>query len=99
VVVCPVLPTTAFAHDDTEIDRRTIDVDGERVAYGFQGIWSGPASLSGLPATAMPIGLGSSGLPVGVQAIGPYLEDRTPLAFAQLAQQAFGGFRAPPGFT
>lgn len=98
VVVCPILPTTAFLHDDAEIDRRTIDIDGQRIPYGLQGIWSGPATLSGLPATAMPIGPGASGLPVGVQIIGPYLEDRTPLAFAQLAEQAFGGFRAPPGF-
>ncbi|MGH8303935.1 MAG: amidase family protein, partial [Steroidobacteraceae bacterium] len=98
VVVCPVLPTTAFPHDDQDIDKRTIDVDGERIPYGLQALWSGPASLSGLPVTAMPIGLGSSGLPVGVQIIGPYLEDRTPLTFAQLAEREFGVFRAPPGF-
>lgn len=98
VVICPILPTTAFLHDDAEIDQRTIDVDGQRIPYGFQGLWSGPASLSGLPATAMPIGSGSSGLPVGAQIIGPYLEDRTTLAFAQLAEREFGGFRPPPGF-
>lgn len=98
VVVCPVLPTTAFPHDDAEIDRRTIDVDGQRIPYGFQALWSGLASLSGLPATAMPIGLGSGGLPVGVQIIGPCLEDRTTLAFARLAEREFGGYRPPPGF-
>lgn len=81
------------------MDQRTIDVDGKRIAYGLQAVWAGPASLSGLPATAMPIALGGSGLPVGVQIIGPYLEDRTTLAFAQLAEQAFGGFRASPGFS
>lgn len=99
VVLCPVLPMTAFPHDDAEIDQRIIDVDGQRIPYALQAIWSGPASLSGLPATTMPIGLGSSGLPVGVQIIGPYLEDRTTLAFAQLAERQFGGFRAPPGFS
>lgn len=99
VVVCPVLPTTAFLHDDAEMDQRTIDIDGQRIRYGLQAVWAGPAALSGLPATAMPIGLGSSGLPVGVQIVGPYLEDRTTLAFAQLAEQEFGGFRAPPGFS
>jgi amidase len=97
VVVCPVLPTTAFPHDDAEIDQRTIDIDGKRIPYELQAVWSGPASTSGLPATVMPIG--SDGLPVGVQIIGPYLEDRTTLAFAQLAEREFGGFRAPPGFA
>jgi len=100
VVICPVLPTTAFPHDDAEMDQRVIDVDGRRIRYGLQAAWAGPASLSGLPATAMPIGLGSgSGLPVGVQIIGPYLEDRTTLAFAQLAEREFGGFQVPPGFS
>jgi amidase len=98
LVVCPVLPITAFPHDDAEIDQRVIDVDGRKIPYGLQAIWSGLATLSGLPATAIPIGLGSSGLPVGLQLIGPYLEDRTPLAFAQLAEREFGGFRPPPGF-
>ena len=99
VVVCPVMPTTAFLHDDAEMDQRTIDVDGQRIRYGLQAVWAGPAALSGLPATAMPIGLGRSGLPVGVQIVGPHLEDRTTLAFAQLAEREFGGFRVPPGFS
>jgi amidase len=98
VVICPILPTPAFPHDDKEIDQRTVDVDGRQIPYGHQALWSGPATLSGLPATAMPIGPGSGGLPVGVQVIGPYLEDRTALAFAQLAEREFGGFRPPPGF-
>ncbi|HEY6517489.1 MAG TPA: amidase [Steroidobacteraceae bacterium] len=99
VVICPVLPTTAFPHDDTEMSRRTIDVDGQRISYGLQAVWSGLSSLSGLPATAMPIGPGSGGLPIGVQIIGPYLEDRTTLEFARLAEREFGGYRAPPGFS
>ena len=98
IVLCPVLPITAFQHDDADMEQRTIDIDGQRIPYGWQAIWSGPASLSGLPATTMPIGLGRSGLPVGVQLIGPYLEDRTTLGFAQLAEREFGGFRTPPRF-
>jgi amidase len=99
VVVCPVLPTTAFPHDDADMDQRVIDIDGRQLPYGLQGVWAGPASLSGLPATAMPLGPGSSGLPVGVQVIGPHLEDRTTLAFAQLAERELGGFQLPPGFS
>jgi amidase len=50
-----------------------------------------------LLATAMPIGGGSSGLPIGVQIMGPYLEDRTTVTFAQLAERKLGDYRAPPG--
>lgn len=39
-----------------------------------------------------------SGLPIGLQAIGPYLEDRTPIRFVALVAQEFGGFRRPDGY-
>ncbi len=100
IVVCPVLPTPAFAHDHSDINQRTIDVDGARVPYKSQPIWMSVASLAGLPATAIPAGRGSvTGLPIGIQAIAPHLEDRTGIAFAQLFEREFGGYVAPPGFA
>ena len=36
-----------------------------------------------------------TGLPIGVQIIGPHLEDSTPIQFAQLLERAFGGFVPP----
>jgi len=97
VLICPVLPTTAFPHDDTEMDRRRIQIDGRPFPYGLQGLWAGPASTCGLPATVMPIAM-SGGLPIGVQIIGPYLEDHTTIRFAELAEQEFGGFVPPPKY-
>jgi Asp-tRNA(Asn)/Glu-tRNA(Gln) amidotransferase A subunit family amidase len=35
----------------------------------------------------------SRNTPIGVQIIGPYLEDRTPIAFAELLEREFGGLR------
>jgi amidase len=98
VVLCPVALTPALAHDHSEMRLRRIQVDGAEVAYALQSMWITPASLAGLPATVMPIGLGATGLPVGAQIVGPLLEDRTTLAFAELAEREFGGFVAPPGF-
>ena len=77
---------------------RLIDIDGRQVRYTDQSAWMSLATLTGLPATAMPVARSDEGLPIGVQAIGPFLEDRTPLAFAQLCEREFGGFVAPPGF-
>jgi amidase len=54
------------------------------------------ASLTGQPATAFPAGFNRAGLPLGLQAIGPFLEDYTTLKFAELVEQEFGGFIPPP---
>jgi amidase len=47
----------------------------------------------------VPIDRGDSPLPIGVQVIGPYLEDRTVLAFAAHLEREFGGFVPPPGYA
>ena len=44
----------------------------------------------------MPVGRTSSGLPIGVQIIGPLPEDRTPLALAGLMECEFARFVPPP---
>ena len=51
-----------------------------------------------LPATAVPVGRTAGGLPVGVQIVGPYLEDRTTLAVARCIEELLGGFVPPPDF-
>jgi amidase len=98
VVLCPVMPTPAFAHDHSDMAARLISIDGSQVRYGDQTMWSSIATLAGLPSTAMPIGLSGEGLPIGMQIIGPYLEDRTTIVFAGLVEREFGGFIAPPAF-
>ena len=58
VVLCPVMPTPAYAHDhspDQEV--RRIRIDGKDHAYADQLAWPGIATLPGLPATAIPLGL------------------------------------------
>ncbi len=79
-------------------ETRRINIDGKDYVYPDQLAWPGIATLPGLPATAIPIGLSQEGLPVGVQIVGPWLEDRTPLKLAELIEREFGGFVRPPAF-
>jgi len=98
VIVCPVMPTPTFLHDHGDIETRRLRVDDREIPYKDQSAWSSIATLTGLPSTAMPIGPSEDGLPIGMQIIGPRLEDRTTIAFAQAVEREFGGFVAPPGF-
>ena len=98
-VICPVMPTPAYPHDHSDDqEKRRIKIDGKDYVYPDQLAWPGIATLPGLPATAIPIGLSPEGLPVGVQIVGPWLEDRTPLKLAELIEREFGGFVPPPMF-
>jgi amidase len=101
VVLCPTMPTPAFPHDHSSpIESRHIRIDGKSYSYlDALIVWAELASTPGLPATVAPIDRSESGLPIGVQIIGPYLEDRTTIAFAGLLEREFGGFAPPPGYT
>ncbi len=60
--------------------------------------WISPATLCYLPASVAPIGCTREGLPVGLQIVGPYLEDRTTIDFARRVSEVCGGFSAPPSY-
>ncbi len=64
--------------------------------HGYLAIYPSLATLCGQPATVFPVGLAPDGLPVGLQVIGPYLEDHTPLRFAALVAERLGGYQPPP---
>ncbi|GAB4177857.1 MAG: amidase [Thalassobaculales bacterium] len=98
VVLAPVACTPAFPHDHRPTSQRSMVVDGAAVPYWTQLFWAGLATMPYLPATAFPAGLTAAGLPVGVQAIGPFLGDRTTIAVAAMAETLLGGFTPPPGY-
>ena len=101
VVICPIMPTPAYPHDhsgDGDQETRRIKIDGKDYVYPDQLAWPGIATLPGLPSTAIPTGFAPDGLPVGVQIVGPWLEDRTPLRLAELIEREFGGFKPPKMF-
>jgi amidase len=99
VFLTPTAVVPAFPHDHGEpmFGRTLQTVDGPR-PYMDMIRWVAPATLAGLPATVAPVGRTAGGLPVGLQIIGPYLEDATPIEFAVLMKEVAGGFEAPPDF-
>lgn len=100
LLLCPAAASAAFPHDQ-EGDRadRTIPVNESQQPVTDQLFWAGLSGVVFLPSTVAPAGLTRSGLPVGLQIVAAYLQDRTAIEFARLMEQALGGFRVPPGYT
>ncbi|MGH7822444.1 MAG: amidase family protein, partial [Candidatus Binatia bacterium] len=99
VLLCPITPTAAIPHDHGEpLLERTILVNGRRRPYWDQIVWAGLVTAAWLPATVAPVGRTADGLPVGIQIVGPWLEDRTTLYFAAELAKVTGGFEQPPGY-
>lgn len=97
VLLMPVTSTAAIPHtQEGNLFSRTIEVDGRPRPYYDLFKWIAPSTTSLLPVTVAPLGLTGRGLPVGVQIVGPYLEDKTTLTFARLLAEHVGGYKAPP---
>jgi amidase len=99
VLLTPVAPVAAIRHDHSgDVGSRTITVNGRSRPYTDQSTWTGLAGASYLPAAVTPAGHTSAGLPVGIQVVAPFLEDRTAVDIARHLERVLGGFQAPPGF-
>lgn len=95
-LVCPIAPTPAYPHDQAgDRTERRITIDGAEGHYFEQLFWAGVPNVAYLPATAIPVGQSASGLPVGVQIVGPYLHDLTTIDIAA-AFESLGCAFVPP---
>ncbi len=76
--------------------RPSLTCNGEERAYLDIIRWTILTGMAYLPSTVPPIGLGASGLPIGIQVVGPYGADyRTIRLAAHIAEQC-GGYQVPP---
>ena len=95
------MPTSfvpAFPHDHSpDWFSRVLSTPEGRRRYTDFLFWSSFAIVSGLPATVAPVGFTKSNLPVGIQILGPWLEDATPIFVAEALEPEFG-FQVPKGF-
>ena len=104
VMLWPVAPTTAPLHDPRPITERRVVINGIEVA-GTETIgWTGPVNVLGLPSVVIPVGRAGDGLPVGMQVIAAWGNDRLALDVAAridavLTERGLGGYSVPPGFA
>jgi amidase len=97
VLLCPVMPMLPFPHDTQgTINDRFVIINGVARPQIETFSWTGLVGVAYLPSTCVPAGRAASGLPVGVQVVGPYLEDRTSLFVAARLAELTGGYTPPP---
>jgi aspartyl-tRNA(Asn)/glutamyl-tRNA(Gln) amidotransferase subunit A len=88
VIAGPVAPTVAWKLDDKSADP---------LANYLADIFTLPASLAGLPGMSIPVGFGETGMPVGMQLIGNYLQEAKLLNVAHQFQLATDFHLKTPG--
>jgi amidase len=100
VLLCPTATTVAFPHSQQgERWERMIMVNGKPQPTTTQLFWAGYSGMAYLPSTIVPAGLTESGLPSGVQIVGPQYGDLICIDLAKRLEKEFLAFQAPPGFA
>lgn len=82
VFIYPTHPTVAPYHNEPLV---------RALNFSYTAI----INVLGFPATAVPLGLGREGLPIGLQVVANVNQDRLCLAVACELERAFGGWVAP----
>jgi amidase len=97
VLLCPVVATPPFAHLQAgSMADRMLDIDGVSRRYLDLVWWPILIGMAYLPSTVVPVGRTAGGIPIGVQVVGAYLEDRTTIAVARELEHRVGGIEPPP---
>ena len=85
-LITPTAPTSAFRFGERSNDP---------IAMYQNDVFTVPASLAGLPAISVPVGLTSGGLPLGLQIIGKPFDEESVLKIAD-AIEALAEFSSRP---
>ena len=89
VILTPTAPSTAFAIGEKMDDP---------IQMYLNDVFTVPASLAGLPGMSVPAGVGSDGLPLGLQLIGRPFDEETVLCVGHVIEKA-ADFTATPPFV
>lgn len=100
VLLCPAAPTVAVPHDPKHAwHERKVMVKGRPTSPADPTFWGAFTTVAYLPSTVAPAGLTKSGLPVGVQIVGPEYGDLTCIEVARLLEREFCKFTPPRGWS
>ena len=93
-------PRCCHDHSEPQYERMIQTPDGSEAVYGHAEV-SVVCSCSQDSRQRSRSGRihQPGGLPVGIQIIGPYLEDATPIEFAARLTEVIGGFQPPKGYS
>jgi amidase len=95
-IVMPISMVTAFPHQQkAPFNHRILEVDGAPVPYPAILNWISVATALHAPALAVQAGQTETGLPVGVQIIGPWGSEHRLFDFAAAVEDGTGGFVPP----
>lgn len=81
IIAAPVAPTTAF-----KIGEKA----GDPVQMYLSDVLTTPVSVAGIPGLSVPCGLSKSGLPIGLQIIGPRFKEELVLNVGNFYEKAVG---------
>ena len=100
VLLCPVTVVTAFPHLQEGLwSNRRITINGRERDYVEIEGWPALIGSVYLPSTSVPVGRTAGGLPVGMQVVAPFLQDRTALLVGEWIGEIVGGYQPPPIVT
>ena len=88
MILAPTTPTPAFGLDEPQDDPVTMYLND---------VFTITANLVGIPGLALPAGLSSDGLPLGLQLLGRPFDEETLFSAGQVMEEA-AGFTAQPAF-
>jgi aspartyl-tRNA(Asn)/glutamyl-tRNA(Gln) amidotransferase subunit A len=86
LLLTPTAPSAAFALGEKSADP---------IAMYLNDVFTVPSSLAGLPAISVPAGLSAEGLPLGLQLIGPAMDDAAVLSGGYALERAAGRTALP----
>jgi amidase len=99
-VMCPAVSVAALRHEAFSTPRDLVVAGDSYSSFDILGSWSVLTSVAHQPSVTIPAGRGSeSGLPIGLQLLGPFSGDERLLSVATVVSELLGAWACPPNYA